>query len=218
MFVNESTISLHDWIMRVHQPQGSGPFQVILMIHGWTGDENSMWVFAPRLPQNAILIAPRGLFAISGNGYSWYPKISTPLPSIDDLIPAADRLFETVSEKNFPMGDFSTLHLLGFSQGAALAYTMAVLYPERVTSLASLSGFLPSGASAWLSSGRLHGLPVFITHGSRDERVPVELARSAAGQLEQAAAHITYCEDDVGHKLSAKCFRGLEAFYQKLNN
>jgi predicted esterase len=90
---------------------------------------------------------------------------------------------------------------------------MAILHPEHITSLAGLSGFLPDGASTWLHSGRLNGLPVFIAHGTQDERVPVERARTAVAQFEQAGAQVTYCEDDVGHKLSATCFRGLEAFF-----
>ena len=121
------------------------------------------------------------------------------------------------SNRNFLDGDFSNLHLLGFSQGAALAYSMAMMYPERIASLAGLSGFLPDGASTWLGSERLKGLPIFIAHGSEDERVPVDKARMSVGLLEKAGAKVNYCEDNVGHKLSAKCFRGLEAFYQQVN-
>ena len=217
MFTNESLITINNWVMRVHQPDGAGPFPVILMIHGWTGDENSMWVFAPRLPKNALLIAPRGLFATAGGGYSWYPKQSKPLPWFDDFLPAIEQVFDTICVKNFPSGDFSSLHLVGFSQGAALACCMTVIYPERVASLAGLSGFLPDGAATRLSTGRLKGLPIFIAHGTQDERVPVERARSAVADLEKAGAKVTYCEDDVGHKLSSKCFHGLEAFYEKVS-
>ncbi len=215
--LGEGTISVGNWVMRVRQPDGAGPFPVILMIHGWTGDENSMWVFAPRLPKNALLIAPRGLFSSPDGGYSWYPKQGQSLPWFDDFTQAAVKLFDSVSAKNFPSGDFSSLHLVGFSQGAALAYSMTVQSPERMASLAGLSGFLPDGASAWLQPGRLQGLPTFIAHGIQDERVPVERARRAVAQLEQAGASVTYCEDDVGHKLSAKCFHGLEAFYGRVN-
>jgi phospholipase/carboxylesterase len=213
----EGIITPDHWVMRIRQPDGQGPFPVLLLIHGWTGDENSMWVFAPRLPKNALLIAPRGLYTTQGGGYSWYPKLSKPLPWFDDLLPASHRLFDLLSPQNFPAADFSSLHLVGFSQGAALAYIMAIQYPAWVASLAGLSGFLPDGASAWLQPDRLRGMPVFIAHGSQDERVPVARARSAVGQLEQAGAKVIYCEDDVGHKLSAKCFHGLEAFYHQIN-
>jgi hypothetical protein len=32
--------------------------------------------------------------------------------------------------------------------------------------------------------------------------------------LEKAGATVTYCEEDVGHKLSAGCFRGLESYFR----
>ena len=213
---NDNIALIDHWVMRLHRPDGLGPFPVIIMLHGWTGDENSMWVFSPRLSKNALIIAPRGLNLTKGTGYGWHPDLSKPWPWVDDFQPAVEKLFAVISTINFPEGDFSNLHLLGFSQGAAFAYTMAMLYPERIASLAGLSGFLPDGATSWLRPGRLNGLPVFIAHGTEDERVLIEWARKSVEFIEKAGAIVTYCEDVVGHKLSAKCFRGLEAFYVHL--
>ncbi len=201
----------------MHRPDGTGPFPVLLLLHGWTGDENSMWVFMSRLPQYALIIGPRGLYKTQDTGYGWHPELSKPWPWLDDFMPAVDKLFSVINNRNFPDGDFSNLHLLGFSQGAALAYSMAIMYPERIASLAGLSGFLPDGASTLLGVERLKGLPIFITHGTEDERVPIDKARTSVELIEKAGAKVTYCEDDVGHKLSAKCFRGLEAFYKQVN-
>lgn len=214
--VNE-LISINHWPMRIQRPEGVGPYPVLLMLHGWTGDENSMWIFAPHLPKNALMISPRGLYTTRGSGYSWHPDISKPWPWVDDFLPAVDSLFEVITSENFQDGSFSELYIIGFSQGAALAYMMSIMHPEKVASVAGLFGFLPDGASAWLGPDRLRGLPVFITHGTEDGLVPIERARMSVGILESAGAAVTYCEDTVGHKLSAKCFRGLEAFYKKLN-
>jgi phospholipase/carboxylesterase len=211
------TITIHNLVMRVQQPDGPGPFPIILMLHGWTGDENSMWIFASRLPKRALIIAPRGLFIARETGYSWHEEIPTAWPGINDFIPAVELLYEEISVRNIAEGNFDELNILGFSQGAALAYTMAIMHPERVTSLAGLSGFLPDSASAWLNPNKLKGLPVFIAHGTNDVLVPVERARESVGFLQDAGANVTYCEDNVSHKSSAKCFHGLEAFYQRVN-
>jgi phospholipase/carboxylesterase len=217
MSQDNEIISINNWVMRIQRPAGAGPFPVLLMLHGWTGDENSMWIFSARLPKKALLIAPRGLFKTRGTGFSWHPEIIKPWPWINDFIPTVEALINTISSDNFPDGNFPELHIIGFSQGAALAYTIATVHPGRVASLAGLSGFLPDGASAWLSPDRLKSLPVFVTHGTEDELVPIERARMSIGLLENAGATVTYCEDNVGHKLSIKCFRGLEAFYEKVN-
>jgi phospholipase/carboxylesterase len=215
--VESSNVSVDNWVMRIHRPQGSNPFPVLLMLHGWTGDEDSMWVFSSRLPENMLMIAPRGLYPAKNGGFSWHPQLSKPWPSIQDFRPTVEKILDTISGRNFPEGDFSNLHLIGFSQGTALAYSIAILYPERIASVAGLSGFLPDGGSAWLKENRLTGLPCFVAHGSTDELVPVEKARQSVEMLENAGAAVTYCEDDVGHKLSSKCFHGLEAFYQHVN-
>lgn len=205
-----------DWVLRTRVPVGEGPFPVILMLHGWTGDENSMQVFVSRLPKAALLIMPRGLFAASAGGYSWYPETARLWPGLDAFRPAIDRLPDLLSSAVFPQGDFSHLHLLGFSQGAALSYAFVVFQPEQVASVAGLAGFMPEGAEAWAGSGRLAGLPAFIAHGTQDSIVPVGRARQAAAVLRQAGAAVTYCEDEVGHKLSANCFRSLQVFYSKI--
>ena len=215
MSQNDSRISIGNWMMQVHRPDASGPFPVILMLHGWTGDENSMWVFTSHLPRNALLIAPRGLFTTVGSGYSWHTELPKPWPWMIDFQTAVEKLFSTISSINFPEADFSNFHIIGFSQGAALAYSMAIMHPERIASLAGLSGFLPDVASAWLTPTRLKGLPVFIAHGREDERVPIERARESVNLIEKAGATVTYCEDNVGHKLSIKCFHGMEAFFKR---
>jgi phospholipase/carboxylesterase len=233
---NTQTIEIGGWIIRQRIPEGTGSHPVILLLHGWTGDENSMSVFAPRLPEDALLLAPRGPHAAPLGGYSWHPHKAKAWPWVDDMRPAIDSLVEILNLNYFPLGDFTRLSLLGFSQGAALAYTFALLCPLKApqlgcTAVAGLSGFLPDGFAAHLGSTNyatssqdtnrslekpLQGLPVFMAHGTRDELVPVEKARRSVALLEKAGAQVTYCEDDVGHKLSASCFRGLETFFSRL--
>jgi phospholipase/carboxylesterase len=59
----------------------------------------------------------------------------------------------------------------------------------------------------------LEGKPFFVAHGTRDETVNVERARASIAILEQAGAIVTYCEDEVGHKVSANCLRALREFF-----
>jgi predicted esterase len=58
----------------------------------------------------------------------------------------------------------------------------------------------------------LQGKNVFLAHGTQDSLVPVDRARQAAATLQEAGADVILCEDEVGHKLSASCFRNLQDF------
>jgi phospholipase/carboxylesterase len=64
-----------------------------------------------------------------------------------------------------------------------------------------------------VSSRPLEGKPYFVAHGTRDEMVRIDRARESIATLEQAGAKVTYCEDNVGHKVSATCLRALAAFF-----
>lgn len=214
MELSIETHQLGDWPMKLRQPLGEGPFPVIGMLHGWTGDEDSMWIFARRLPSNALLIAPRGLVQAPLGGYSWHKQRSSLWPDVKDFAPAVEALLGLFSAQHFPDGDFSQLRLVGFSQGAALTFAFGLQHPERVQALAGLAGFLPEGSAELAVGQPLLDKPVFLAHGTQDELVPVVKARLAAEILERAGATVDYCEHDVGHKLNAACFRSLEMFFE----
>lgn len=213
---NRQFVDVDGWPFGLQYPNQPGPYPVILMLHGWTGDENAMWVFAPRLPQEALIIAPRGLNTTPFGGYGWHAHQPKGWPWVDDFKPAIEVLREVLTPSNFPEGLFSEFQVVGFSQGAALAYSMAMLYPAKIGSIAGLSGFLPEGASALARNRPLTGKQIFMAHGSQDDLVPVARARQGVKTLEEAGAQVTYCEDDVGHKLSSTCFSGLEKFFSKV--
>jgi phospholipase/carboxylesterase len=213
--MNAQLRQVDGWVIRERIPDNTGLHPLILLLHGWTGDENSMWVFADRLPQHAWLVAPRGLYAAALGGYGWQLSFERAWPDIDDFRPAMEAIWALLIAEHFPSADLSRVHIVGFSQGAALGYSLGLAYPWQVGVLAGLSGFTPEGIEALVSSHPLTGKTCFMAHGTQDQLVPVIRARQARQALLDAGAQVTYCEDEVGHKLSASCFRGLEKFIAK---
>lgn len=213
-------------LCKVRPPSVADSEKVIILLHGWTGDEGSMWIFSSRLPEDTWLIAARGLYPSSLGGYSWHPETQGFWPAVKQLLPAAEKLAAVLNPENFPEILFKPpseinvekrpLSLVGFSQGAALAFTFALVYPQLVRAVAGLSGFLPDLFEDFIDPLPFNGVPVLLAHGSRDKLVPVEKARQAVENLTRAGAQVDYCEDDVGHKLSAACFRSLDVFFQDL--
>ncbi len=203
--------------MQYRLPEGDGPHPVVVLLHGWTGDETTMWIFGSRLPDDALLIAPRAPYLAKQGGFSWRNyEPGQPRPTIDDFCPAVDALIDLIAAwpKSLP-GNFDDLRMVGFSQGAALVYSFVIQYPERVRAFASLAGFVPHGALEFLSPNHLHGNSIFISHGTQDSLIAVDRARDAVRILQEAGAAVTYCEADVGHKLSRDCFRSMETFFRE---
>ena len=192
------------------------PSRLLLLIHGITGDENSMWVFARDLPAHYWMVAPRAPYPAEPSGYSWRPPPFETMdgPSLEQLKQNAETLIRLVDAYAASVGiEASTFDVMGFSQGAAMSNVLAFLYPQRVRKTGILAGFVPSGLEELLSQRPLEGKPFFVAHGTQDETVKVERARTSIALLEQAGATVTYCEDDVAHKVSASCLRALKEFF-----
>lgn len=213
---NTSLITFNEWTLRLREAAEPSA-RLLLLIHGLTGDENSMWVFARDLPARYWLVAPRAphLSQMEQGGYSWLEVRSEAeeLSTVEQLRPASEALMQLVDEYSSSVDlDASTFDVLGFSQGAAMASLLAFLHPERIGKVGILAGFVPGGLDGHISSRPLEAKPFFVAHGTRDSRVPIERARESIGVLEDAGASVTYCEDDVGHKVSLNCLRALKKF------
>jgi phospholipase/carboxylesterase len=213
---NTSLITFKDWALRIRESSAPSA-RLLLLIHGLTGDENSMWVFARDLPSHYWMIAPRAPHAsqMEQGGYTWR------LPQFDNMNEvsldlhrsSAEALINLVDEYSASAGlDASTFDVMGFSQGAAMSNVLAFLYPQRIRKVGILAGFVPTELNKLISQRPLEGKSFFVAHGTKDESVTVDRARASIEILEQAGAQVTYCEDEVGHKVSITCLRALKKF------
>jgi phospholipase/carboxylesterase len=216
---NTELISFGDWTLRVRVSQSPNP-RLLVLLHGWTGDENSMWIFTRGLSPDYWMMAPRGPHTADPSGFSWRPlQLSTfGMPSLEMLLPAAEGLIKLVDEYSASVKlDAQQFDLVGFSQGAAMTNLMGILYPHRIRKMGVLAGFVPAGLDQLIQQKPLAGKKVFVAHGTQDQMIPIDRARASMGLLEEAGAQVIYCEDEVGHKLSANCLRALESYLSSPN-
>ncbi len=204
-----------DWTLRLRLA-AEQPAHLLLLLHGWTGDENSMWVFARRFPATFTVLAPRAPYAAPEGGFSWRQirPNTWGFPTLEELRPAAEMLVPLMDELAAEYGwDAAQFDVIGFSQGAALTILLGLLYPNRVRRMGVLAGFLPVNAEALIPARLLAEKPIYMAHGLQDELVPIARARQTKAALEQAGARVAYCEVESGHKVSAECLRGMETFF-----
>jgi len=212
--ISAELLTFKGWTLRVRPSESASP-RLLVLIHGWTGDENSMWVFTRNLPLDYWMIAPRALYPGEQSGFSWRPfeKGTFGQPSLEMLKPAAEALIQLIDEYSASVQlDAASFDLMGFSQGAAMVSVVGLLYPKRVRRMSFLACFVPSGLEDVIEQKPLAGKHVFMAHGTQDQIVAVERGRSSAQLFERAGAQVTFCEDEVGHKLSMRCLRSLEGY------
>jgi phospholipase/carboxylesterase len=193
----------------VFEPQREGPHPTILALHGRGANALDLIGVAPHLCGGRFLmICPQGPLETpigpGAMGYSWFPFLKGGPANAPAILQAREqvKVFLDASFTRYPI-DRGKLIALGFSQGGALAYSLALGEPDRFTALVAISSRLSSELLNNLpSASSAQHLPTLIQHGTRDELIEVDSARQSVETLRSLRVPITYREYDIGHEIS----------------
>ena len=206
---------MNNWVIQTKAPDDRflEP-RIMVLLHGWTGDEHSMWLFTQRFPPNLWILAPRGPIKTPETGFGWLPAKQGYRATLDEFMPAAQELGHLLTTWGQSTGiEMENINIMGFSQGAAMTAVYSLLHPKQVDRFAILAGFLPDGIEDLIQGQTLRNKKIYIAHGTEDAIIPIDVARKNVSLLKSFGADLTYCESDIGHKLSSGCLKGLENFF-----
>jgi phospholipase/carboxylesterase len=105
----------------------------------------------------------------------------------------------------------------GFSQGAMVACQIAFLSDEPMRALVVLSG-TPVNEKEWRTAmGRRKGLPVFMSHGTKDTILPFKLAERLKAEMIAAGMSVTFARFEGSHEIPAEVVIAMNDFLAKIN-
>ncbi len=194
-------------------------YPTIVALHGRGTDENDLIPLVYSLGlADALVISPRAPlpFDLSG-GFAWYDLGQEAVPHPQTFHTSLDLLRRFIAEirAGYPL-NAKLIILLGFSQGAVMAYAAALLDPASFHGIAALSGYIPQQSGLSFDLGRLGGFPAFVSHGTYDQTIPVRLGRESAEFLRKAGAGVEYREYPMGHEVREETIRDLAAWTKNL--
>lgn len=166
---------------REGQPE-SGTGDLLVVMHGIGSHEGDLFGLAPHLPA-ALTIASLRAPLPYGGGFAWFdfsPVDSDDHALIDASAHAVLRWLDGLGR------DFERVHLLGFSQGGAMAVQLARLAPERFSSIAHLASFVHDGelpGDAALAA-REPRIPLLSTIGDLDDVIHRDKVERSAPWLD----------------------------------
>jgi phospholipase/carboxylesterase len=195
-----------------------GKFPTVIALHGRGADENDLVPLVMALGVSEIVVVtPRAPFAFPFGGYAWYNVVQEGIfdPETFETSRGLLRKFVNEVKARYPV-DPSRIILLGFSQGTVMSYAIALSSPSEFRGLAALSGYVPTSSDLHLPTTRLAGFPVFISHGTNDPLIPVQMGRGAAETLRTAGADVTYHEYAMGHQVTEEGLQDLREWARKL--
>ncbi len=181
---------------------------LLVLLHGYGSHEGDLFGLSPRLPLGPVIASVRAPLPANG-GWAWFPLTSgqtgNPDPLVvDDAARAVLNWLDTV--------EHTSVSLLGFSQGAAVALQMLRLAPTRFESVVALSGFVAGGAKVGDNQLEVSRPPVFWGRGTLDRMVPADAVARAEAWLPEHSTSTVRIYEDVAHGVSSAELTDVSAF------
>jgi len=165
---------------------------LLLALHGHNGDEQQLAVSSVLLPRELVVVTPRAPYREPG-GWSWFELAES---GKDAAAQVTTQLLHWLDQQT----GYSSVGVLGLSQGAAMAISLLRRDPTRFAYTVQLSGFAidtsPDPELARLKP------PAFSAHGDLDTVIPRDRADDTARWLR---AHTTLTEKrypGLGHSIA----------------
>jgi phospholipase/carboxylesterase len=182
----------------VPSPTRKGP--LLILLHGRGADEGDLLPIVDYVARGWNAVSIRAPIQFPMGGYAWYHFLQDAGPEPHSLKEGVARLDATlgVIEEAHP----SVPHvMLGFSQGALMALTVATLRRPNLAGVAALSGYLPDDALLPAPLSRLKGLSIFQSHARNDFILPFAWGEATRDRLTRAGADLTWLEHEAGHSI-----------------
>ncbi len=216
---------------RLHLPDGyererSRSYPLLVFLHGRGDTEESAALLVEQMGlPDVIAVRPEAPYAIPGtfNGREYWPVAMRVEADSAGMATAVRMSARWCSDVVRDVAgrlriDPDRIAVAGFSQGAAMAYAVALEQPELYKAVAVLSGYLPPGYATTAAFEPLarHGASVFIGHGGDDTNVPLARAELAAALARSARVPVTANIYDGGHEITAKELSDLTAWLREV--
>jgi len=183
----------------------AGKKKTLILLHGVGSNEQDLFSLAQLMPDNYLVISPRGPVTLGEGRYAWYQvDFSSGAPVINAQQEEKSRAlildFVRQVKQQYAVEE---VYLGGFSQGAIMSYSIGLTHPKEISGVLSFSGrILQEIRPHVVEDDALKQLAVFIAHGTQDHTLPVHYAREAKAYLEQLGVQLSYHELEMGHQIN----------------
>ena len=180
---------------------------LIVLLHGYGANEADLMGLVPLLPDEFTVASLRAPQTLAPGAYQWFPLVASDDFDLGEVEAASEYVLawlDGVREAH------SSVTLLGFSMGMAMATTLLRRRPRDFAAVVGLSGFAIDPASGkkgnwdYVSDGELDGaVPMFW---GRDQADPVITPDKVAYTLDWVRARVDLTKivyEGIRHSISA---------------
>jgi phospholipase/carboxylesterase len=182
-------------------PRAPGSSRTLVLLHGYGADERDLLPIAHELDPRLRAVSLQGPVALGGPMRAWFNLVQDARGRISfDEGEAREAVREATSAVEEIAQASARPLLLGFSQGAGIALGVALLRPDLVSGVLSLSGVARALEDRdHAPPEKLRDLHVFAAHGLQDPLLPIQLGRSVRDTLIGLGVDVEWHEYPMGH-------------------
>jgi len=184
-------------------------YPLLVALHGNGGSAEGLSpAFNGFRDEPMIVALPQGGYPLPQGGYSWFYKTADRSIWEKEDILSVSRIVDAISEAA-SLYPIKKVYVLGFSQGASLAYMTGLLNPSLVAGVAAIAGIMPEidGSGAILHAvdiEKAKGVRMFIARGTGDGLVERRHLTSQYDYFSSRGYVATTCEFQGGHTLTTE--------------
>jgi phospholipase/carboxylesterase len=198
----------------------SNPPPLLLLLHGLGSNEDDLMGLVSQLDKRFFIVSARAPIPLSPGSYGWFRVNFTqtgPIINPTDAESSRLSLLHFIDElvEAYALNS-KRVYLMGFSQGAIMAFSLALTQPNKVAGVVAMSGrILPEVLPQMDEPKALTGLPIFMTHGTADTVLPIHHGRNSRDFLETLPVTLTYREYPMGHQVSQESLKDIDVWLAK---
>ena len=206
-------------------------YPLLVLFHGRGGDEQQMVRSMPAMSwRNYVGVGLRGQEVMARRdgamGFGWGPAFARPDRRRGRLVPEAfdpailrrrlqfgsagpldeleEGVFEAVRQARRSLHVHSErIFLVGVGEGAAVAYRMGLMHPERFAGVVAINGWVPGGFRPLARLKAARELRILVVHGEWNGRAPVQAARHDVAILRAGGLHVAFQSYPCAHRLTS---------------
>ncbi|MEW9668991.1 alpha/beta hydrolase [Ammoniphilus sp. 3BR4] len=177
-------------------------YPVIYAMHGKGSNEQNMLRLLQGLENDFILIGIRGGIP-QGNGYEYFSIKSIGNPNRDSFDKSVKDIesFIEYAKQSYPI-ETNHQYLLGFSQGAILAMTLALTMGNQIKGIVALNGYVPLFVKDEYPIKSVEDLSIYISHGEYDPVFPLTIGKENEAYFREKSQNVHFTAYAVGHEVS----------------
>lgn len=219
---NEQTINLY-YDLYVPDADAPGPRPLLIALHGYEGNKESMMALARKINSDDLIIAslqgPNAFFVRSDTepnkpriGFGWMMQYKA-AETIDLHHRTVLSIIEQAAAEHHI--DRRAVFLLAFSQSVSLNYRFAFTHPNVVRGIIAVCGGIPGDWDQ--NKYQDSDTDVLIIAGETDEFYPMERTRTFKDAIAKRARSVEYRSFPVGHVFPRESLPIIDAWIKQKN-